>query len=66
MLAGVIDRLVEKVLISRQHDPDDHGSYILSLTEEGKSRVERLQEIAAARIKVVLERMPDNALTSLR
>jgi DNA-binding MarR family transcriptional regulator len=65
-LTSIIDRLVEKGLISREKNPDDRRSYILSLTEEGKSQVERLREIGAARIKGVLERMPDNALVSLQ
>jgi len=65
-VTSIIDRLVEKGLISRQGNPDDRRSYILSLTEEGKSQVERLREIGAAKIKGVLERMPDNALVSLQ
>jgi len=65
-LTSIIDRLVEKGLISRQKNPDDRRSYILSLTEEGKSQVGRLREIGTAKIKGVLERMPDNALVSLR
>ena len=65
-VTSIIDRLVEKGLISRQENPDDRRSYIFSLTEEGKSQVERLREIGAAKIKGVLERMPDNALISLQ
>jgi len=65
-VTSTIDRLVERGLISRQENPDDRRSHILSLTEEGKSRVERLREIGAAKIKGVLERMPDNALASLQ
>jgi DNA-binding MarR family transcriptional regulator len=65
-VTSIIDRLVEKGLISRQENPDDRRSYILSLTEEGKSQVERLREIGAAKIKGVLERMPYNALVSLQ
>lgn len=65
-VTSVIDRLVGKGLISRQENPGDRRSYILSLTEEGKSRVERLREIGAARIKRVLEKMPDEALASLQ
>ena len=65
-VTSIIDRLVGKGLISRQENPDDRRSYILSLTEEGKSQVERLREIGAAKIKGVLERMPDNALVSLQ
>ena len=65
-VTSTIDRLVERGLISRQENPDDRRSHILSLTEEGRSRVERLREIGAAKIKGVLERMPDNALASLQ
>ena len=65
-VTSTIDRLVERGLISRQENPDDRRSHILSLTQEGKSQVERLREIGAARIKSVLERMPDRALVSLR
>ena len=65
-VTSIIDRLVEKGLISRQENPDDRRSYILSLTEEGKSQVERLREIGVAKIKGVLERMPYNALVSLQ
>jgi len=65
-VTSIIDRLVGKGLISRQDNPDDRRSCILSLTEEGKSQVERLREIGSAKIKRVLERMPDSALVSLR
>ncbi len=65
-VTSTIDRLVERGLISRQENPDDRRSHILSLTEEGKSQVERLREIGAAKVKGVLERMPDNALVSLQ
>jgi len=65
-VTSIIDRLVERGLISRQENPDDRRSHILSLTEEGKSQVERLQQIGTAKIKGVLEKMPDNALVSLQ
>jgi DNA-binding MarR family transcriptional regulator len=64
-VTSIIDRLVERGLVSRQENPDDRRSHILSLTEEGKSQVERLLEIGATKIRGVLERMPDNALVSL-
>jgi len=65
-VTSIIDRLVGKGLISRQENPDDRRSCILSLTEAGKSQMERLREIGAAKIKGVLERMPDSSLVSLR
>jgi DNA-binding MarR family transcriptional regulator len=65
-VTSIIDRLVGKGLISRQENPDDRRSCILSLTEAGKSQVERLREIGVAKINRVLERMPDSALVSLQ
>ena len=65
-VTSVIDRLVGKGLVSRQENPNDRRSYILSLTEEGKSQVDRLREIGTARINRVLERMSEEALASLR
>jgi len=65
-VTSVIDRLVGKGLVSRQENPDDRRSYILSLTEEGKSQVDRLREVGATKIKGVLERMSDEALASLQ
>ena len=65
-VTSIIDRLVEKGLISRQENPDDRRSYILSLTEEGRSQMERLRQIGAARIEGVLQGMPVDALVSLR
>jgi DNA-binding MarR family transcriptional regulator len=65
-VTGTIDRLVKKGMVSRQENPDDRRRSILSLTEEGRGQVERLREISAARIRGVLERMPDTALVSLR
>lgn len=64
-VTNVIDRLVSKGLVSRQENPDDRRSYFLSLTEEGKSQVERLREMATVKMKQVLGKMPDDALDCL-
>jgi len=65
-VTSTIDRLVRKGLVSRQGNLDDRRRYVLSLTEEGTSQVQRLRAIGAAKIKGVLERMTDSALVSLR
>jgi DNA-binding MarR family transcriptional regulator len=65
-VTSVIDRLVGKGLVSRQENPQDRRGYILSLTEEGKSQVERLWEVRIARFKRVLDRMTEEALDSVR
>jgi len=64
-VTSVIDRLVNKGLVSRHENPSDRRRYLLSLTDEGKNRVVRLREIRIATITRVLERMPDDALDSL-
>ncbi len=64
-VTSVINRLVNKGLVSRHENPSDRRRYLLSLTDEGKSRVVRLREIRIATITRVLERMPDDALDSL-
>ena len=64
-VTSVIDRLVNKGLVSRHENPSDRRRHLLSLTDEGKSRVVRLREIRIATITRVLERMPDDALDSL-
>ena len=64
-VTSVINRLVNKRLVSRYEDPSDRRRYVLSLTDEGKSHVVRLREIRIAAITRVLERMSDEALDSL-
>ncbi len=65
-LTRTIERLVEKGLVNRMENPDDRRSYILSLTEKGNRQIEHLRAMGAARIARMLERMPDDALVSLR
>ncbi|MFU8795678.1 MAG: MarR family winged helix-turn-helix transcriptional regulator [Dehalococcoidia bacterium] len=65
-VTGPIDRLVKKGLVSRRENPADRRSCVLSLTEEGRGEVERLRALGAARMREVLEKMPDAALVSLR
>jgi len=64
-VTSVIDRLVNKGLVNRYENSSDRRRYLLSLTDEGKSRVVRLRAIRIAVITRVLERMPDDALDSL-
>jgi len=64
-VTSVIDRLVGKGLVSRQENPKDRRSYILSLTEEGRSQVEKLREMGIAKFKRTLDRMDEERLESL-
>ena len=60
--------IIPRILLNERTAPSGPIAPIkkLIVTEEGKSQVERLREIGAAKIKGVLERMPDNALVSLQ
>jgi len=64
-VTSVIDKLVGKELVSRQENPDDRRGQILSLTEEGRKRVEELLEMQVTMFQRVLERMDEESLDSL-
>ena len=65
-VTSVIDKLVGKGLISRQENPDDRRSQILTLTEEGRKKVEELLEMQVTVFRRILERMDEGELDSLR
>jgi DNA-binding MarR family transcriptional regulator len=65
-VTSVLDRLVSKGLVSRQENPNDRRSYILSITEEGKGQIDRLLEIGNTEFKKVLEIMTADGLASLK
>ena len=66
---GVVDRLVERNLLSRQEDPDDRRLVICSLTEQGRQMSDSLYEadvetlgslvrsLSAEELRVLLEGM---------
>jgi DNA-binding MarR family transcriptional regulator len=64
-VTGVINRLVVRGLVNRRENPSDRRGYILSLTETGRSQVERLQEQHTEKIAGVIGRMPDEAVEGL-
>jgi DNA-binding MarR family transcriptional regulator len=64
-VTGVINRLVVKGLVNRRENPADRRGYILSLTEKGRSQVERLQELHTEKMAGVLGKMPDEAIEGL-
>ena len=64
-VTGVINRLVVKGLVSRRENPTDRRGYILSLTEKGRSQVERLQELHTEKMAEMLAKMPDEAIEGL-
>ena len=64
-VTGVINRLVVKGLVSRRENPADRRGYILSLTEKGRSQVERFQELHTEKMADVLGKMPDEAVEGL-
>ncbi len=65
-VTSVIDKLVGKGLIRRQENPDDRRSQILTLSEEGRKKVEELLEMQVTVFRRILGRMDEESLDSLR
>jgi hypothetical protein len=56
---------LQPVVAVKMENPNDRRSYIFALTSDGRSQVERLQEISTTKIKRVLEKMTDDTLYCL-
>jgi DNA-binding MarR family transcriptional regulator len=53
-VTGIVDRLVEHGLVSRQENPEDRRMLMLHLTEKGKSIIADLRERRVSRMSKVL------------
>ena len=49
-VTGIVDRLVEHELVHREADPDDRRLVLCRLTTAGRATVERLNQLAGARL----------------
>jgi DNA-binding MarR family transcriptional regulator len=61
-VTGIIDRLVEHGLVSRQANPDDRRSLILKVTEKGENTINSLRERRVGHTTQVLSRLSDEQL----
>ena len=64
-VTGIVDRLVEQGLVSRQENPDDRRMSILRATEKGEALVSDLRQTRASHMSEVLARMSLGELSSL-
>jgi DNA-binding MarR family transcriptional regulator len=56
-VTGIVDRLVEKGLISRQENPDNRRMLMLQVTEKGEALIATLRERAVSQISGILENL---------
>ncbi|MEN8243054.1 MAG: MarR family transcriptional regulator [Chloroflexota bacterium] len=54
-MTGIVDRLVEREIITRQRDPDDRRALRVSLTERGTGLLETIKEKKRVRLARFLE-----------
>lgn len=64
-ITGIVDRLVQHGLVSREEDPADRRLVIARLTEAGRRELERLQEIKRERFSHILSRLSDEELCTV-
>jgi MarR family transcriptional regulator, organic hydroperoxide resistance regulator len=64
-ITGIIDRLVEQDLVSRNENPEDRRVMLLELTEKGQELLFNLRERRVAYMRQVLVRMNAEELNSL-
>ena len=64
-ITGIIDRLVEQGLVSRQENPEDRRIMLLEATEKGRSLLSSLRETRAIRMTQILTYMNVEELSLL-
>jgi DNA-binding MarR family transcriptional regulator len=64
-VTGIINRLVEQELVTREENHEDRRTFILQATEKGKALVNRLHERGIDRMAVILNRLSIEELTGL-
>lgn len=65
-VTGVIQRLADKNLIERQKRADDRRAVWLTLTDEGRTLLERAPYPAQGQLVQALRQMPEEDVTKLR
>jgi len=64
-VTGIINRLVEQGLVTREENPADRRTFILRATETGKALIEGLRESGINRMAVILGQLSTEELTTL-
>jgi DNA-binding MarR family transcriptional regulator len=58
----LVERLVEAGLVERRDDPADRRSVILTMTGAGAASLDRMRELNARQLEVLLDRVSDDDL----
>jgi DNA-binding MarR family transcriptional regulator len=64
-VTGIIDRLVEHDLVSRQENPEDRRSLTLRVTEKGENTIASLRERRASRTTKILSNLSVEELNAI-
>jgi DNA-binding MarR family transcriptional regulator len=64
-VTGIVDRLVQYRLVSREENPEDRRILLLRATEEGSALVVRLRESSASHMAQLLARLNQEELSTL-
>ncbi len=64
-LTGIVDRLVEQELVTRNHSPEDRRIIFLRVTEKGEALIADLREHRIKQLSAMLDRMSSESLSFL-
>jgi len=64
-VTGIIDRLVEQGMVSREENPENRRMLVVRLTLKGKALIEKLREHGTVTMKTILDRLSDEDLSAL-
>ncbi len=64
-VTGIIDRLVEQGLVSREENPDDRRMLLLKTTDKGKALVAKLRESKISSMSGILAQLNSTELSAL-
>ena len=64
-VTGIINRLVEQKLVSREENPEDRRTFMLRVTETGKVLIEGLRDKGINRMAGILNQLSTDELTML-
>ncbi len=64
-VTGIVDRLVEQELVSREENPEDRRMLLLKTTDKGKALLAKLRESRISRMSVILAQLSLEELSAL-
>jgi DNA-binding MarR family transcriptional regulator len=64
-VTGIVDRLVEQKLISREENPENRRMQVLKITEKGKGLLSKLKESRRTRVSSLLGKLSLQDLAKL-